>query len=256
MTIALRRITFRYGRTDVLHDITAQARPGRLTAVIGPNAAGKSTLLRCAAGLARPETGDVHIDDRPARRLRPRALARRVAYVAQRPTVSAAFSVRQVVELGRYALESDARKVDEALHRMELTALAHRPYPALSIGQQQRVSLARALAQITPSGNLVLDEPTSAMDLRHARRCWSILRQIADDGATVITALHDLAAAANLADDFWLLHDGRLVAAGNADDVMTQERLEAVFAVPFQWATCPDGHRILLPEREPDASSR
>ncbi|MCI0675889.1 MAG: ATP-binding cassette domain-containing protein, partial [Phycisphaerales bacterium] len=220
--------------------IAVEARPGRITAILGPNAAGKSTLLRCMIGALRAERGRVLIDGVPAHRLRATMLARRVAYVPQRPTVSAAFTVRQVVELGRYALAANAARVQEAIERLDLAGVADRPYPELSAGQQQRVALARVVAQLESDGHLLLDEPTSAMDLRHIALTMRLLRELASGGATVVVAMHDISLAAAISQDVWLLDGGRVVAAGEASSVLEIDRLRSVFGVDFQWLD--DGH--------------
>jgi iron complex transport system ATP-binding protein len=253
VTVELRDLAFAYGRATVLDGVTASARAGAVTAVIGPNAAGKSTLLRCATGALRPRRGTVRIDGRPPHHLRGQALAASVAYVAQRPLVSAAFTVREVVELGRYALPPSRRRVEEAIERLALSDLADRPYPALSVGQQQRVALARAVAQVEPGACLVLDEPTAAMDLRHAADAFSLLRELSGRGATVILALHDLPSAMHVAEDAWLLDGGRLVAAGPAASVCTADALGRVFGVPFHAWTGLGGRAILLPDPAPAA---
>jgi iron complex transport system ATP-binding protein len=251
VSVTLRDLAFSYGALPVLRGVTAEARPGRITALLGPNAAGKSTLLRCAIGALRPDGGAALVDGRDAASLRGAALARRVAYVAQRPVVSAAFTVRDVVALGRFALPADPGRVDAALGRLQLESVADRPFPALSVGQQQRVALARAVAQLEPGATLVLDEPASAMDLAHARDCFGLLRALADEGTTVLVALHDVGAAAAVADDAWILAPegappSRLVAAGPVDEVMQVEVLERVFGVDFEWITRPGGGRELL----------
>lgn len=248
MTIAIDHVHFSYGRLRVLDDVTVNAAPGTITAVLGPNAAGKSTLLRCIIGALRPERGRVLIDDQVAHRLSPRTLAQRMAYVPQRSIISAAFTVRQVVELGRYALPASVTRVNQAIERLDLANVADRPYPALSAGQQQRVALARAVAQLAPDGHLILDEPTSAMDLRHIASTLQLMRELAWGGATAIVAMHDLSLAATIADDVWLLEDGKLIAAGQRSDVLSVERLQAIFGVEFQWISDSSGRRRLLAE--------
>ncbi len=247
MSVRVRDISHRYGRVQALESVTADAAPGRITAVLGPNAAGKSTLLRCVIGALSPAAGCVLIDGEPAHQLPTRKLAGRVAYVPQRPQVSAAFTVREVVELGRYALAASRRRIDEALGELDLNEIADRPFPTLSVGQQQRATLARAVAQIADDGHLVLDEPASAMDLRHVRSSTALLRRLADGGATVLVAMHDLTLALSLADECWLLDHGRLVAAGPTTEVISIERLHEVFGVGFEWIERPDGGRVLLP---------
>lgn len=249
MTVSIENLSFAYGRFEVLRDISARAEAGHITAVIGPNAAGKSTLLRCAIGSLRPAQGQALIDGQAAHRLSPNRLARVAAYISQRSTVSAAFSVRQVIELGRFALSADAGRASDAIDRLELRDIVDRPFTALSVGQQQRVMLARAVAQLEPRGNLILDEPVSSMDLRHVQRCMLMLRQLADDGATVVLAMHDLSLAASMADHAWILNSGRLVSQGPVQDVLTAARLKDVFGVAFQWLDGPWGAPVLVAEQ-------
>jgi iron complex transport system ATP-binding protein len=243
-------VIYRYKGTDIpaIKGVNAVAAPGRITAVIGPNAAGKSTLLRCVIGALAPTSGTVLIDGEPSHQLSTRSLAGRLAYVPQRPQVAGAFTVREVIELGRYAMPANRQRIDDTLRRLELESIADRPFPLLSVGQQQRVTLGRAVAQLGPKGHLVLDEPTSAMDLRHAARSTALLRELATGEVTVIIAMHDLTLAANLSDDCWLLDAGRLVAAGPTADVMQIDRLQAVFGVGFEWVQRAKGTPILHAE--------
>ncbi len=247
MSIAVMDVIHRYKGAGIpaIKGVNAVATPGRITAVIGPNAAGKSTLLRCVIGALVPTSGTVLVDGEPSHRMTTRSLAGRLAYVPQRPQVAAAFTVREVIELGRYALPANRQRVDDTLHRLELDSIADQPFPSLSVGQQQRVTLGRAVAQLGPKGHLVLDEPTSAMDLRHAARSTTLLRELADKDVTVVIAMHDLKLAANVSDDCWLLDAGRLVAAGPTAEVMQIDRLQAVFGVRFEWVQRPDGAPIL-----------
>ena len=257
MTIVIEQLGFFYNKLAVLREISAVVSPGKITAVLGPNAAGKTTLLRCIIGALTPKTGCVLVDGEAAHRLSPRKAAQRLAYVPQRSVVSAAFTVRQVVELGRYALPPSTGRVDDALEQqsqfplvfgpqLDLTDIADRPYPALSVGQQQRVMLARAVAQMASDGHLVLDEPTSAMDLLHAAQCMRLLRTLADGGATVLLAMHDLSMAASIADEAWLLHAGRLAATGDVGRVLDVGVLQEIFGVRFEWVTMSDGRPRLL----------
>ena len=245
MSVRVEHLDFAFPRMPVLRDIDATAGAGRITAIIGPNAAGKSTLLRCVIGALSPQRGRVMIGDRVMHRISARSAAQLVAYVPQRATVSAAFTVRQVVELGRYALPANASKVDAAIARLDLEDLVERPYSALSVGQQQRVSLARALAQLSDDGALVLDEPSSAMDLRHTHDTMQLLRQTAHSGAAVLVAMHDLTLAASVADDVWLLNEGSLHSAGSSRNVLQPELLRQVFQVNFRWVEPPGSLPIL-----------
>jgi iron complex transport system ATP-binding protein len=250
VTLVAEQLGHAYGGVQALADVSVAAAAGKITAVIGPNAAGKSTLLRCAIGGLRPTQGRVLIDGEPAHRLPTARLARRVAYVPQRSVVSAAFTVREVVELGRYALPPDRARIDDALDRLDLVQVAGRPYPALSVGQQQRAALARAVAQLAGDGHLVLDEPTSAMDLRHVRDTVRLLRRLADGGATVVVAVHDLTLAAAAADECWLLDRGRLAASGPTRSVMDLDRMASVFGVGFEWVDRSGRDPILVADTE------
>ena len=167
MKLVVEHLDFSYGNIHALHGINVETLPGKLTAILGPNASGKSTLLKCMLGGLNPQAGRVLLDGHPIRSIKSRELARRIAYVPQRSYVSAAFTVREVVELGRYALAPDEKKVTKAITQLDLTEVSDRIYSTLSVGQQQRVMMARALAQLSPDGLLLLDEPTSAMDLKH-----------------------------------------------------------------------------------------
>ncbi|MCH7571971.1 MAG: ABC transporter ATP-binding protein [Planctomycetes bacterium] len=248
MSLVIDQLSFSYGRVEALQGVTVQANSGKLTAILGPNASGKSTLLRCVIGSLKPLRGVVLIDGKPVHAMKARDLARRVAYVPQRSTVSASFTVREVVELGRYRLPRRASRVDEAIERLELVEVAGREYSALSVGQQQRVMLARALAQIEPDGLLILDEPTSAMDLRHEHDAMNILQELAAAGATVLLVMHDVTLAGTVADDVWLLDRGKLVVSSQAADVLTVERLEEVFGVKFESIRTEGGRIVILPE--------
>lgn len=232
--IRLEGLCFSYGDAVALSDVSGDAPAGALTVLVGPNAAGKSTLLGCVVGVLSPSRGRVLVGGERPDRLPPRLLAQRLAYVSQRPSMAAAFTVRDVVRLGRYALAPEEERVDSALTDLELGSLAHRLFSSLSVGQQQRVMLARALAQLGPAGHLVLDEPLSAMDLRHVRHSLLLLRELSRAGQTVLVALHDIELASRVADQVWILDRGRLVAEGPAEEVMTQARLEEVFGIPFR----------------------
>lgn len=248
MAIAAQELSAGHGRRVVLRGVNATARNGAITVVVGANAAGKTTLLRTLVGALRPIRGAATIDGRPASRWRGAALAERVAFVPQRPTIFAPFTAREAVALGRWRLAAAPERLDAALGDMDLLEDADRPVPALSAGQQQRVALARALAQVDAAGHLVLDEPLAALDLRHARALVRVLRERAAAGAAVLLSLHDLATAAAIADDAWLIDGGALV-EGAAEEILRPATLEAVFGVPFRLLPGAEGDRArLLPE--------
>lgn len=246
MSISIRNLHAGYHHKAVLGGIDTVADGGGVTAIIGPNASGKTTLLRSILGSLRPLRGGVLIDGEPSHRMPARRLATRIAWVAQRPAVSAPFSVREVIELGRYALPRDPARIERVLERLDLRGIAGRPWGELSAGQQQRVAFARALAQLAPDGHLLLDEPTTAMDLGHVRQLLVELRGLAASGVTVILSTHDLPLAAAIADRIWMIDHGRLIHQGVVSDSMDPARLESVFGVPFAWIDAPDGRRHLV----------
>ena len=246
MRLVIQNLTIRFSNLTAVDNVSAVPKEGGVTAIVGRNASGKSTLLRACFGAIRPTRGVVMVDGRlPIHRMSPRRLAREIAFVAQRPRVAADFDVRSVVELGRYALLPDAKRIDDVMERLELLKHAERPFAHLSVGQQQRVMLARALAQLPERGLLLLDEPTSAMDLHWVHLCHAVLQERAERGATVLIAMHDLSAAASLADEAWLLERGELIEAGDVEEVLDPQRLESLYGLPFEWIETSSGKRVL-----------
>ncbi|MCO4698225.1 ABC transporter ATP-binding protein [Streptomyces sp. RO-S4] len=240
-------VTVAYDGTDVVHDAELTLRPGEVTVLVGPNGSGKSTLLRTVARLQRPRRATLTIDNgTDALALGPREFARRVALLLQgRPTPSG-LSVRDVVEFGRYphrgrwgGTDPGGRAaVDRALALTGVTELADRGAEHLSGGQLQRVWLAGCLAQET--GVLLLDEPTTYLDLRYQVELLDLVRELADDqGIAVGVVLHDLDQAAAVADRVVLLAAGRVVAEGAPEDVLTPERLTEVYGIRIEVDTDP-----------------
>lgn len=237
----------------VLREVRVQATSGRVTAVVGPNGSGKTTLLRTLAGLIAPSAGTVMMDDRPLDALAATERARRIAYVAHHPRVDAPFTAREVVALGCFAQRRHEDHLHDAMARCEVDDLADEVFQTLSAGQQQRVNLARALAQLgpAPSGRmLIMDEPTAAMDPRHVIGVMDLVRDLAHRDVCVVMSVHDLALACRVADDAWILDDGRIAAAGPVAETMTDDRLTQVFGVAFDWTVLAAGQRV------PVASSR
>ncbi|MEU0613178.1 ABC transporter ATP-binding protein [Streptomyces albogriseolus] len=245
--LAATGVTVAYDGTDVVHDAELTLRPGQVTALVGPNGSGKSTLLRTVARLQRPRRAALTLDAATdALALGPREFARHVALLLQsRPTPSG-LSVRDVVEFGRYphrgrwggADPGGRAAVDRALALTGVTDLADRGAEHLSGGQLQRVWLAGCLAQET--GVLLLDEPTTYLDLRYQVELLDLVRDLADDqGIAVGVVLHDLDQAAAVADRIVLLADGRVVAEGAPEDVLTPERLTDVYGIRIEVDTDP-----------------
>ncbi|MFE2044398.1 ABC transporter ATP-binding protein [Streptomyces sp. NPDC059477] len=240
-------VTVAYDGVDVVHDAALTLRPGQVTALVGPNGSGKSTLLRTLARLQRPRRAEVVIDGGiDGLALSPRAFSRHVALLTQaRPTPSG-LTVRDVVEFGRYpyrgrwggADPGGRAAVDRALALTGVAELAGRGAEHLSGGQLQRVWLAGCLAQET--GVLLLDEPTTYLDLRYQVELLDLVRDLADEhGIAVGVVLHDLDQAAAVADRIVLLAAGRIVADGCPEDVLTPERLSEVYGIRIEVDTDP-----------------
>ncbi len=224
------------GGRAILDDASIDIRAGEIHALVGPNGAGKSTLFGVLAGDVTAQTGAVTLDGAPIAGIRPQTLARARAVLLQENAVSFPFTAEQVVRMGRApwarteSAEQDDELVAAAMEATEVEPLAARPVTSLSGGERARVALARVLAQNT--GILLLDEPTAALDLKHHEDVMRLIRAQADAGIAVAIVLHDLNAALAHADRVTLLADGRVAASGTAAEVLTAERIEAVYGQP------------------------
>jgi iron complex transport system ATP-binding protein len=229
--ISLAAVSVRFGRHEALRDVDLEIARGEWVALIGPNGAGKTTLLRAIAGLVRA-SGSIRLAGEPLARLGRREVARRVALVPQLPAMPPALTVAEYVTLGRtpyisYLATESRRDLDavvRALARLELSAFAERTLGSLSGGERQRAVLARALAQ--DASVLLLDEPTSALDIGHQQQALELVDSLRADGAlTVVAAMHDLTLAGQYAERVLLLDAGRVVADGDPESVLSEERL-------------------------------
>lgn len=216
---------------EILHGISLAFEPGTVTALVGPNGAGKSTLLAVAAGDLRADVGEVSLLGKPLASYKAGPLARERAVMPQEHGVRFAFSVEEVVAMGRLPHPPDPRvddaQVEAAIDAAELQALRLREVQQLSGGESARTTFARVLAQDTPL--LLLDEPTAALDLRHQERTLRSVRACAEAGACVIVVLHDLNLAAGYADRIVLLEQGRVAADGTPLQVLTEDNLQRVY---------------------------
>ncbi|WP_147822103.1 ABC transporter ATP-binding protein [Salidesulfovibrio onnuriiensis] len=234
----LANVAFGYGETPVIKDLDLTISRGALTAVVGPNGSGKSTLLDIMAGFRRPQAGRVELLGKSLTDLGQRELARLTAMAPQEFGFTFPFTVREAVLMGRHPhiprfstpSEQDKTHVEAALEIMDLEKMAGRSVSELSGGERQRTVLARTLAQQAPV--MLLDEPTSSMDIRHALATMRELKRLAgEEGRTVITVLHDLNLAASFADHVVLLRGGAVLAQGPMRETLTPENVRAVFGV-------------------------
>lgn len=234
-------LSVRLGGNTIVEDISLGVRPGEFLAVVGPSGAGKSTLLGALSGELREESGQVKLDDRALHRWRLDALARRRALLPQSPALTFPFPVIDVVLMGRQPLnEGRVSRVDEVIARdclrlVGIEHLAERAYTTLSGGERQRVHFARVLAQVGPERDdaryLLLDEPTSQLDVAHAFSALRVAREFCELGVGVICVLHDLNLAARFADTIALMARGQLQAIGAPHHVLTTDLLATHFGV-------------------------
>jgi iron complex transport system ATP-binding protein len=251
MKVEARGLCVALGAREVLSGLDFAAHAGEVTAVIGPNGAGKTTLLRAVAGLLRPGAGTVAVDGRALADWPPQALARALAYLPQERMVHWALSARAIVALGRLphrpmgAGESaaDLGAIAAALAAVDATHLAARPVPEMSGGERARILVARALAQ--EPRVLLADEPVAGLDPAHQLTLFHHFTRLAEEGRTIVVALHDLSLAARFCHRIVLMHKGRAVASGSPADVLTDERLAAVYGIHARFATL-DGVPIVL----------
>jgi iron complex transport system ATP-binding protein len=215
----------------ILDSISCTILPGKLTVLLGPNGAGKSTLLRIVSGEKKPHAGTVFLDNQSIHSIPIRQLALQRGMLTQQYSVSLPFTVAEVVTMGRYAhyrnspSAKDRRIVSECLQQMQVAHLSDRLFNTLSGGEQQRVQMARVLAQLGDGAAdsrkiLLLDEPTASMDLLHQQQCLGKARELAEQGYTVVAVLHDLNLAAQFADSLLLLKEGKLLAGGSPSDIL------------------------------------
>jgi iron complex transport system ATP-binding protein len=256
--IAFESVRIRYPRAahSAVDGVSFTVRPGAVTAVVGPNGSGKSTLVRALLRRQALEGGRIAFDGKPLASVDRRALARRLAIVPQREDATFALPVREFVALGRFpyggswgaATPTDGGMVQRAIARAGIADLADRSTAQLSGGEWQRTRLARALAQGGEA--IVLDEPTTFLDVAHEMAMFELFAELAADGMAVMVVSHQLNLVARFADTIVLLDQGRVVAQGPPDEVMTGATLERVYEWPLVVLRDPAvGAPALLPLR-------
>jgi len=244
----LRDVGLRYGSTEVLRGLTLDLAPPALTTVVGPNGAGKSTLLGILAGLRESYQGVCRFAGTEVRRWNRRDYARRVSFVPQAVRIEFPFTVEEVVLMGRaphasglFESERDHAAAWDAMRLTDTMRFSRRDFRSLSGGERQRVILAAALAQ-SPEV-LLLDEPTTYLDLQHQIGLYRILRALCARGVLVIAVTHDLNLAAAYSERVIMLCQGELVTDGVPDEAFRPERLRDVFNVHTELLRAPDGRR-------------
>lgn len=252
--IELHDVELRIAGRLLLQNVNASIAPGEFIAVLGPNGVGKTTMLRTIAGLHVASSGSVLIDGIAVAHRSPLDRARRVAFVTGDEVFLDALRVRDVVAIGRFPhhrwwewqqRDDDAPAVAQALTAVHADELGDRLFATLSSGERQRVWIALGLAQATPV--LLLDEPTTHLDVRVAHEILALLRRLAGEGRTIVCALHDLNDAAGYADRLALLGNRQLLAFDTPDEVLASDVLDRTYGIPMERVTLPDGRLRVFP---------
>ncbi|QXB21577.1 siderophore ABC transporter ATP-binding protein EitC [Lelliottia amnigena] len=234
MSITAENITWKVGKKVIVNNVSLTVSRGQTVGLLGPNGSGKSSLLRVLAGLRRPHSGCVTLDDKNISQIAKKQLARRVAFVEQHGMTEANMRVRDVVKLGRIPHHSpfsnwsaqDDETVTAALERVDMLQKSEQGWQSLSGGERQRVHIARALAQ-TPT-EILLDEPTNHLDIHHQIQLMKLISELP---VTSIVAIHDLNHASMFCDALIVMQNGEIVASGTPDEILTETLLWDVFRV-------------------------
>ncbi|XXZ52546.1 ABC transporter ATP-binding protein [Streptomyces cavourensis] len=250
--LAARGVTVGYGGRAVIDDLDVEIPPGVVTTIIGPNGCGKSTLLRTLTRLLKPADGTVVLDGKNIAKLRTRDVAKKLGLLPQAPVAPEGLTVGDLVARGRHPHQSwlrqwssdDAGVVERALTMTGVADLADRPVDSLSGGQRQRVWISMTLAQGTDL--LLLDEPTTYLDLAHAIDVLDLVDDLHESGCTVVMVLHDLNLAARYSDNLIVMRSGRILAQGHPRDVITAELLHEAFGLQAAVIDDPVGDRPLI----------
>ncbi|BBE48653.1 MULTISPECIES: ABC transporter ATP-binding protein [Rhodococcus] len=250
------KIELRYADRTIVDELSLEIPDGGFTVVVGPNGCGKSTLLRALGRMLTPRSGRVVLDGNDIRSYRTKEVARRIALLPQSPLSPGAISVADLVSRGRYPYQSmlrqwspeDEHVVSEALNEVGMRYAADQLVDELSGGQRQRVWIAMTLAQRTPV--LLLDEPTTFLDIAHQIEVLDLCSQLHQSGRTLVAVLHDLNLAARYATHVVAMRSGKIVMQGSASDVFTPELLREVFDLEALVLEDPETGRPLVVPRD------
>lgn len=253
--LELRHISAGYGKTRILQDISLMIPNGKLTILVGPNGSGKSTLLKTIAGIIRTDAGEVILDGKRLTGLSSRASAQRIAYLPQNRAVPDT-TVSRLVLHGRFPYldyprryrKSDLEMAKTSMEQMGLSNLADAPLHTLSGGMRQKAYIAMALTQDTPV--ILLDEPTTFLDIAHQLHTMELLKTLSRSGKTVVAVLHDLPAALAYADSLIVMANGAITAQGDPNELCASGVLSEVFGVELVPYDTPDGQQYYIKPRE------
>ncbi len=247
-------LTLAYEQRVVAEGLGVEIPDGSFTVIVGPNACGKSTLLRSLARLLKPKAGTVFLDDAPIASLHGKEVARRLGLLPQSPITPDGITVADLVARGRYPYQgllrqwsrADERAVAEAMDAVGVSDLAGRVVDELSGGQRQRVWLALVLAQQTPI--MLLDEPTTFLDIAHQIEVLDLCSRLHEEGRTLVAVLHDLNHACRYATHLVAMRGGAIIDQGRPEEVVTADLVERVFGLPCQVIDDPEaGTPLIVP---------
>ena len=252
MKLRVKDIVFSYTSTPILKEVTMELSASEMLGIVGPNGAGKSTLIRCINRILKPEQGSVHLNGQEIREMGTIEIAKHLGYVPQSFTGVFPATVFDTVLVGRRphigwrGSESDEEKIWAILEMMAIEDLAMRDFNELSGGQQQKVLIARALAQ--EAGTLLLDEPTSNLDIKHQIEVMELLKDLVmNKGLSAIMAVHDLNLASRYADRVIIMKDGGIFDAGSPSDVLTPENIRSAYDVDVEVVNSSRGNPHIVP---------
>jgi iron complex transport system ATP-binding protein len=252
MKLTINKLSFNYAVTPILKDIELEVGPGELLSIVGPNGSGKSTLLKCVNRILKTKHNTILIDDQDTHKLNLKELSKLMGYVPQNSTSTFPFTVFDIVLMGRKPYihwnigEHDNEIVAEMLDFLGISHLAMRHFDELSGGEQQKVIVARALAQ--QPRFLLLDEPTSSLDIKHQLEILCVLKSLAQSKErSVIMSMHDLNLASRFSDWMLMLKHGSIYAVGTPEAVLTEENIEAVYGIKASVSTSVIGKPQVTP---------
>ncbi|MFN3527582.1 MAG: ABC transporter ATP-binding protein [Candidatus Altarchaeaceae archaeon] len=262
--ISVKNLQLKYGKNEILNDVTFDVEKGKVIGIVGPNGAGKSTLLKVITGIIKQNGGEVIVDGKNIKNLKRKEIARIMGVVPQRTPINPLFTCFDYVIMGRYAhiekraqvfeSENDLNIAREAMRMCGAEEFMERKLDEVSGGQLQLVIIARALAQQPKI--LLLDEPTTGLDLKHSMRIMNLVRNLVkNNGITAVVVVHELNLAARFCDEVLILHNKKIVAYGKPRDVLTEENIRNVYGVNVKIIDIPETNSfeiVVIDEAETD----
>lgn len=225
-----RRISYKIRRVPLLSEVSLQFKPGHISGIIGPNGSGKSTLLKTLCGIWKADAGEIFWHERSILQWSRAELSRLMTLVPQNPVIAFDFSVTEMIEMAQHLVPKEKRiHLSSILEATDLIHLQNRSVMTLSSGERQRVYIGRAIA--TGASILLLDEPTSSLDIQHQMIVWKLMNRLALEGKTIIVSLHDLVAAKQHCHTIAVMNNGHCVIQGNYEECVTPSVLQQVFGV-------------------------